>query len=428
LPIDPLNQTKLVRMSRDGVLLPAVLLGHFPVGVFAQSTNSVLAITRIPLLTPGPIYAAGSTGGVLWSNPEAPSSFKGFYPDRACVTTTGDFWVVGVTEGACFCEWPHVRVVRVDPADGHMIDGFDMPYAGQGANHGYAAAAPDGTCWVSITDGLGVSRVYNLDASGILQSFVVSAYYNGTTNTMLVDGSGDLLLLGLISENGGGLIRKVSHVNGSILKQYSLAGPIVGFALGSGGDDLYAVVGLGTPTKRKLVRLNLATGLASSRQTDPPAFATGIGMGDPSGFIYANVVDQNGDNDGDGWTNRQETLARSSPYDPLSRPDGPKVEIRFTQSTTFLFITFTDPDGLVDPVGGLDFRTLSVKAGNYGEIFNLLLSFLTFVTVTPDGKSATAYFFGLPLPANLKLPLDVSVADLTGAVGWDWQVTPPGNL
>ena len=44
-------------------------------------------------------------------------------------------------------------------------------------------------------------------------------------------------------------------------------------------------------------------------------------------------VDQQGDNDGDGFTNREEILAGSSPYDPISRPGGPKVSIDFAASS-----------------------------------------------------------------------------------------------
>jgi hypothetical protein len=149
--------------------------------------------------------------------------------------------------------------------------------------------------------------------------------------------------------------------------------------------------------------------------------------GDPTGFIYANVVDQLGDNDGDGAANRVETLAGSSPYDPLSRPEGPKVYLDFTANDAII-LTFKDPDGLLDPAGGLDVGSISVTAGRYGEIFPFLLSFLTFVQVSPDLTEATAVFGALPLAAGLKLTLDVRVADRTGAVGWDWQVTPPGEL
>lgn len=69
-----------------------------------------------------------------------------------------------------------------------------------------------------------------------------------------------------------------------------------------------------------------------------------------------------------------------------------------------------------------------MTASGYGEIFPFLLDYLTNVELNPDGKSARAEFGGLPLTSGLKIELEASVTDLTGAVGWDWQVTPPGDL
>ena len=83
---------------------------------------------------------------------------------------------------------------------------------------------------------------------------------------------------------------------------------------------------------------------------------------------------------------------------------------------------------MLDPVGGLDVPTLSVKLGPYGEVFNFLLPFLTFVQFSPDLTEATVVFGALPLASDLKWELEATVADKTGAVGWDWQVTPPGDL
>ncbi len=34
----------------------------------------------------------------------------------------------------------------------------------------------------------------------------------------------------------------------------------------------------------------------------------------------------------------------------------------------------------------------------------------------------------LPLPSGKKWKVEARVSDLTGATGWDWQVTPPGDL
>ena len=64
----------------------------------------------------------------------------------------------------------------------------------------------------------------------------------------------------------------------------------------------------------------------------------------------------------------------------------------------------------------------------HGAIFQFLLSFLTFAQVSPDGTEVTAFFGALPIAPNLKWQFEATVADKTGATGWDWQVTRPGDL
>jgi hypothetical protein len=200
---------------------------------------------------------------------------------------------------------------------------------------------------------------------------------------------------------------------------------VLGYALGPSGEELFAVTAQ-IPSYR-LVRVNLVTGVRSARSLDP-FISNGIGNGDPTGFIWANVLDQGGDNDGDGASNRTETLAGTSPYDATSRPQGPKVYLDFAQSNNAIILRLSDPDGLLDPTGGLNVPSLSVKIGPYGEVFPILLQFLTLVQLSPDGTQATAFFGALPFATDAELTVDASVADKTGAIGWDWQITPPGEL
>jgi hypothetical protein len=103
------------------------------------------------------------------------------------------------------------------------------------------------------------------------------------------------------------------------------------------------------------------------------------------------------------------------------------VTLSFTASNA-LVITYFDPDGLVDPVGGLDMSTLSLTIANYGNVFWFLLPFATALDVNADLTQATLTLGALPLPANKKWQVEARVSDLTGAVGWDWQVTSPGDL
>jgi hypothetical protein len=72
--------------------------------------------------------------------------------------------------------------------------------------------------------------------------------------------------------------------------------------------------------------------------------------------------------------------------------------------------------------------SIELLAGAHGDVFPLLLPFVTSVQISPDGTSGTIVFGGLPLADGLKLPLEARATDKTGAVGWDWAVTPPGDL
>ena len=100
-------------------------------------------------------------------------------------------------------------------------------------------------------------------------------------------------------------------------------------------------------------------------------FNATIAYGDPTGFIFVNVIDRGGDNDGDGIPNGDETAARSNPFDPLSRPDGPKVFIDFAPTSNAPVLIYQDPDGLLGPQKGLDLSTLSLKVGKGGSVGQL---------------------------------------------------------
>jgi hypothetical protein len=430
LPIDDLTQKKLVRLDRDGNMLPSVPLGHNPVSLTISQPGTVYALTRIPLNIDGPMYAASYAGNLMWSNWTAPALYGSFLPANLAVTTTGEVWVGGSTDAACGgCIFDTVGLVlQIDPANGNVLRRIPLvPVQIQQLTLASMAAAPDGTLWSAVGFGLPF-YLMNTDASGLLASLPIVSISNGATWHIRVDAEGEIWAVSDNDATKGSLLRRFSRLDGSILEVHETGGIVVGFALGPSGEELFAVANSKTVIgQRRLVRVQRVTGRVSSIPLDPPYKMSGIGNGDPTGFIYANVVDQQGDNDGDGATNRAETLAGSSPYDPISRPEGPKVYIDFTADNAIILI-FKDPDGLLDPAGGLDIGSISLQAGAFGEIFPTLLSFLSFVQVSPDGTEAAAVFGALPLAAGLKLPLDARVTDKTGAVGWDWQVTPPGEL
>ncbi len=428
MPIDALNAKKLVRLEPDGtLLLPSYLLGDYPVSLTGSASGVMYALTRVPLTIPAPAYAVDGAGQILWSNDTGPKQFGFFPPQAMAVTVDGRLWIGNLTEGTCGCQLMHGLMMRLDTATGAPLQQVHTsPVPAVPSSITRVSAAPDGGVWAA-GGAIGIGPyLLRIDETGVVQQFPVLSVTNSVTWELRVDAAGDLWAVSNFGVANGGLLRKYSRFDGQLLQEIDMQGAIGGFALGAGGEDMFAVTGSATPPFYRLVRVNLVTERLSARSLDPFTSA-GIGPGDPSGFIFANVVDQAGDADGDGATNRAETLAGSSPYDASSRPEGPKVYLDFTASNAII-LTFKDPDGLLHATGGLDVGSIEVDAGAYGNIFPLLLSFLTFVQVTPDLTEATAVFGGLSLPSDLKLPLDVRVSDLSGAVGWDWQVTPPGEL
>ena len=429
IPIDPLNQKKLVRMDSGGGLLPTVILGDYPVQITASGLGLVYALTRLPLLTPKPLYAVDFAGAIQWSNAAGPSSYTGIYPRSMAVSSSGELWIGDDTNGPCGCQFAYPELTLLDAMSGSIVRKVALPYTATPPAitplH-HIAAGIDGTIWVT-TQGDFQSWLHHVDSDGSFVTFPIPGSYNGETTQIRVDAAGDVWGVSTFQETGGTVLRKYDQHTGEIVGEVDAGDRVNGFALGASGEDLLAVTLDTEPPFYRLVRVNLVTGRRSARSLDPFTL-TGIGNGDPTGFIWANVLDQAGDNDGDGATNRTETLAGTSPYDFTSRPAGPKVSIDFAQSNNAIILKLSDPDGLLHPNGGLSVPTLSIKIGAFGEVFPILLSFLTFVQVSPDGTQATAFFGALPFATDAKLTVDASVADKTGATGWDWQVTPPGEL
>ncbi len=425
--LDPLNAKQLLRITSEGDMLVPAELDYNPVGVAVAASGDVFALTRIPLMAPGKMYKVSPTGSVLWSSWKASGLYEGNFADEPVVTSTGQLWIGGQSIILCpTCPWQPL-LVHVNPTSGSVLETQVLPFI----NFEYTAVlhmvgAPDGTLWVLQTGNV----LAQTNGQSILNSFPIDAGYNGYITQVRVDADGDLWAISTFTESGkfGTLLREYSGTTGALLREIDLESFVTGFALGPTGEE--AFIAANHPSifdLRRLMRVNLVTGVRSSVPLDPPYSMSEIGKGDPTGFIFANVVDQGGDNDGDGATNREETLAGSSPYDATSRPEGPKVYLSFAADNAII-LTFRDPDGLLDPAGGLDVGSITLTAGGSGNVFPFLMPFLSSVQVSPDLTEATAVFGGLPLASGLKLALDVRATDLTGAVGWDWQVTPPGEL
>ncbi len=438
----PLGSNKhLLPIDSSGVQQPLVSLSHNPINIEPSADGRKYVLTRIPLSGIGPAYCVDAQGAIAWVNGEGPLQYSGaFYPGHLAITPPGEIWIGGVSPLGG--QWWKALIVRIDPDDGHVVQTQQLPWFGASSGDellAQLAAAPDGTLWAMHA---GPASVYwtlvQVDGRGVLNSFEIPGAGGGGANPadLRVDGLGRVLIRGDYNTAvqpptfGDTLRRYLPGGGGALDAEFQFGGYIRGLALGPTGEEAFAVVTsifhpLGV---ERLERVHLVTGVKSSVPLTPAFTSNMLPVGDPTGFIFANVNDRYGDNDGDGFANGVETAVGSSPFDPASRPSGPKVYVRFAPSNNALILTFADPDGLLDAAGGLDLATLSVKLGPYGEVWNFLLPFLTFVDVSPDLTEATALFGALPLPTDAKWELEASVADRTGAVGWDWQVTPPGDL
>ena len=438
IAFDSLNATQLLRLSSQGQLQPSAMLAHNPVAMALGGNGCAYALSRIPLSVPGPLYAFNDDGSGLWSSSAATTLPKWLaYPRQVVVTAGGELWI---GDGATLYHGLEFQpyIVRVSSEDGSMLQALELPSLvnPQSGSAGVTqlAGAIDGTLWASI-DG-GGEMLVNTDGERALQAFEIQGGQNGSTYHLRVDAAGRLLVVNFYWFGG--------EFNGDTLLRFDPAGPepdepeatfpmggyLNGFALGRTGEDVFAVITLLEPQDPllRLVRMNLISGVKSSIPLSPAWFDCYMAQGDPTGFIWANVTDRTGDQDGDGAANGVETTAGSDPFDPLSRPEGPKVYISFAQSNNALVLKYVDASGILNPAGGLHVPSLSVKLSPFGEVFHFLLPFLTFVQISPDGNSVTAFFGALPLASGTQWQVEATVADKTGATGWDWQVVPPGDL
>ncbi|HEX5011440.1 MAG TPA: hypothetical protein VFY71_13680 [Planctomycetota bacterium] len=435
VPFDQLNDTKVLRMAADGsLILPSVNLQYNPARCAVSQSGTVYVLTRIPLSSAGPLYALAADGSVLWSNFAGPSLFD-FYPQEMVISPSGHIYM-GDRKTIDPLS-PVGLLVEVSATTGDILGQgtFSKPAGSSqfGATVSTLAMSPYGTLWFAI--GSYLTEIDPTTYQILLQTDMNGAGFNGQTRQFRTDALGNVWTVSAYTPAGdwGGDVLCFSGSTAQLASTYKLAaGAIYGLALGPSGEDLFAVgVQQVPPFPRRLVRLNLVTGVKSTQPLasfDSYGSEWAIPNDDPTGFIWANVTDQGGDADGDGATNREEALAGSNPFDAASRPEGPKVYVSFLPTTNALALTWVDPDGLLDPQGGLDLSTLSVTIGSYGNVFWLLAPFATALDLSPDGKQATLTYGALPLPLDKKWQVEATVVDLTGATASDWQVTPPGDL
>lgn len=438
----PLSDTKLVRLDTNASYLAKIELGWNPVNVTFSPLGSLFVLNRIPLSSPGPVQRVETNGTVAWTSIAASSSYNFVNPTELTWTSLGELWMGGTVQGAptSFSTAPMLK--RIEPANGHVMQTFYPPANGalvfppQTTQFGQLAGSIDGTLWLSTVSPNTGSYIYRTNGEAVLNAVPIPG--EAHLRPMKVDGRGDVWTASEESAAGeyaSHLFKSgvSSGVSGIVLDQIDFGGIVIGYALGTSGRDLFAIVtGVLPPTLPPypfyFVRVNLLTKAMSRYRLDPVWEDHAFPWGDPTGFVLANVIQRNLDSDGDGFPNGVETGAISDPFDPKSRPSGPRVDLWFAPGTNALRLRYVDPEGLLDPVVGIDPTSLSLTASGIGEIFPVLLNFLSSVAFSVDGTEATLEFDLLPIPSFLKIQLDAKVRDRSGAESWDWQVTPPGIL
>jgi hypothetical protein len=427
IPLDPLINAEVMVLDPQGSFLPSVPLSHNPMQSAAGPDGEVYVLTRIPLLTKGPLYALRSDGSLKWSSFAAVAPFDSGIPPMSIAATSQGRLYVGGSKWFLPTGGQTALVVEVDPATGAPLASITYPVNPTVAGTVTVSlqGAPDGTVWAFVSTATGFRHV-NIRGSTIVKDFAALGGYNGATQTPRVDGKGDLYGVSYDSPpaSSGKDILKVSGETGQPIGFFPLNAGIAAFALGPSGEEMFLLAAT-MPTNRYLVRLNLVTGVRSRLLLDPQMPASILCGGDPTGFVFANVVDREGDADSDGVRNGAETAAGTNPFDPTSVPWGPKVYLSFTPQNAIV-LRIVDPDGLRDSAGGV--VALSLEAEGFGNVLPALMPFLTSATAGAHGTEATLTFGGLALRPNLKVRLIARALDATGAVGEDWAVTPPGDL
>ena len=438
----PSSQWQVLRLDAAGQVIDSVITPQFVSSLVAGQHGNVFGRVN----STGGAMGLDADGDVLWASPFGGAFWWFGWADtivKPCLTAGGELWFGGLKE--CFAgESP--LLAHVDTRDGGFPGAISFPGFSQ-CQYGriyQLAAALDGSMWAMVAGlpgaGFGL-KLARTDGASVFQIIAHDSLWNGTyvSPYLCVDGLGQLLC-DVFSHQScyeiwcncwGTAIRRYDPQLGVSTATYELGGVLHGFTLGPTGEELFAAIAqqpAPASSPARLVRVNLVTGARSTvpMPSEWPFFA--VPHGDPTGFVFANTVDRVGDADGDGDGNGVETAAGSNPFNPESRPEGPKVYVSFAPVTNAIAMTLFDPDGLRHATKGIDFGTMSVTVGGSGNVFWALLGFVTEASLSADGKTAHVVFGGLPLASDLKLRVEMSVRDRTGAIGWDWQATPPGDL
>ncbi|MFN0207643.1 MAG: hypothetical protein ACKVS6_15155 [Planctomycetota bacterium] len=432
IPWDTLTSPTSLVMGAVGQLLNVIPFLHYPFKAAAGKNDKIYFLTRFSIAGQGPMYCLNTDGSLEWRRYTPFQPFFGSLVQHYTISTDGSIYLGGSTKGECGCTHAFGRVVRIDPDNGNVVSVIPLPGYQQELNKASVivglAGSPDGTVWAAgswadaLLPGSLVNNLFNIEGNVTKNKFV-SPGGNSDSWIPRVDAKGNVYVIGNANSPPLGMqIVEVDKDTGGIVYNYEFPGSVTGYAFGPSGEELFATYAISV-NDRYLARVNTVTKQMSIVPTDPAIVNSYMAPGDPTGFIFANVVDRDGDNDNDSFTNGAETAAGSNPFDSTSVPSGPKVYITFTPQDT-IRVLYRDPDGILSPTGGI--VNLNFIAGSYGDVTGFLFQYITNVSLSPDGKDLTVDFGNYTVPHNLKVRLEANVWDAAGAHGYDWQFTPPG--
>ncbi len=420
---------RVVRLASTGATQLTVNLSHFPDVLAVDRTGAAFVLTFGSPSGLGPVIKLGTNGQVVWTNAASTAGLANQLPAGLAVAPDQTLWVGGQHYVGTFTSaWAR----RLSGADGSVLSTFEdwFGVAVSGSMFFRIQSTPQGLAWMLLGGWLppGGSTGKFVLTDGAAQLGAVFTPGFGDPDGARVDALGRPWMVVIVND--------YSHLvcfdpaTGGQGASWFLGWGVDEFAFGPTGEEVFYVRKLVSPAfGRQLVKFSLVTGQSSWIPLDPTYTFGDVIDGDPTGFVLANTVDQQGDNDLDGFTNRDEVAQGYNPYDPMSRPGGPKVYLSYGPAPAHaLRLRYVDPDGILDPAGGLDTATLSVLAEHplygSGEIFWDLAAYLTSVTFSPDGSQVDLDFGALVLPKGLGFGLTASVSDKTGARAWDWHMTP----
>ncbi|MFN0207627.1 MAG: hypothetical protein ACKVS6_15075 [Planctomycetota bacterium] len=378
-----------------------------------------------------------ANGTIEWTNSSVSNELSSGTPSFFYLTSDQTLWCAGQTFVGSVSSG---KLVGVSPVTGSVLSQQTFPKVGTsqyGSGVNGAAARPSGLHWVdttgaTVTPPSGFRKTHRVVYTGAITT-ISSFDFNGEFERMCVGADDSVYFL---NSPPGGSYQKLARLNvetGVPDKFISIGqgvGPI--YNLSNNSEEAFFIGGVLGPSGEpeiRLIKLSLVTGQSSfvvvSGLLKNPKFV----RGDSTGQLMATIIDQDGDNDGDGYTNYREVRFGYNPYDATNYPTGPKIYLWFDEANnSALNIKIYDPDGINDAAGGIQMSTLLVRAEHpqlgSGDILPALLPYLTNSTTSNDGTTLTLTFGGYAFPKDLGFGLTVSVSDVLGAFAWDWHMTP----